>query len=74
MAYLVFAAAGDVFGLLFIGFLLAPRMGEFLGKLSIAEAMGELFGSHVRIITAFFWVRRYYWNNSCPVKNIRGSV
>ena len=52
--YFIFAAAGDVFGLLFIGFLLAPRMGEFLGKLSIAEAMGELFGSHVRIITAFF--------------------
>jgi Na+/proline symporter len=27
-------------------------MGEFLGKLSIAEAMGDLFGRHVRIITA----------------------
>jgi hypothetical protein len=27
-------------------------MAEFLGKLSIAEAMGELFGEKVRIITA----------------------
>ena len=37
---------------LLIGWFLAPRMGEFLGKLSIAEAMGDLFGKRVRIITA----------------------
>lgn len=27
-------------------------MGQFLGKLSIAEAMGELYGNKVRLITA----------------------
>ena len=43
---------GEFLGLIFIGSLLAPRMGEFLGKLSIAEAMGGLFGREVRVITA----------------------
>jgi len=38
--------------MLIIGLIFAPRMAEFLGKLSIAEAMGELFGKKVRIITA----------------------
>jgi Na+/proline symporter len=38
--------------LLLIGMIFAVRMGEFLGKLSIAEAMGDLFGQKVRIITA----------------------
>jgi Na+/proline symporter len=38
--------------MLMIGLFFAPRMAEFLGKLSIAEAMGELFGKKVRIITA----------------------
>ena len=28
------------------------RMGEFLNNLSVAEAMGSLYGKHVRIITA----------------------
>ncbi len=37
--------------MLMIGLFFAPRMAEFLGKLSIAEAMGELFGKKVRIIT-----------------------
>jgi Na+/proline symporter len=30
----------------------APRMGEFLGKMSIAEAMGDLYGEKVRLITS----------------------
>lgn len=43
---------GDFLCLLIIGMFFAPRMGEFLGKLSIAEAMGGLYGERVRIITA----------------------
>ena len=50
--YFILAATGDVVGLLVIGIFLAPRMSEFLGKLSIAEAMGDLFGKRIRIITA----------------------
>jgi Na+/proline symporter len=51
--YFIWAVAiGDLLCLLLIGLFFAPRMAEFLGKLSIAEAMGELFGEKVRIITA----------------------
>jgi Na+/proline symporter/signal transduction histidine kinase len=45
-------ALGDPLYLLFIGIFFAPRMGEFLGNLSIAEAMGDLYGDRVRVITA----------------------
>ncbi len=31
---------------------LIPRMGEFLGNISVAEAMGNMYGREVRIITA----------------------
>lgn len=48
----IWIATGDVLCLLLIGMFFAPRMGEFLGKLSIAEAMGDLYGRRVRIITA----------------------
>ncbi len=37
---------------LVLAFFLVPRMGEFLGKTSIAEAMGDLYGQKVRLITA----------------------
>ena len=43
---------GSVFCLLFTGRVLAVRMGEFLNNLSVAEAMGDLYGPVVRIITA----------------------
>lgn len=46
------AVLGDFLCLLLIGKVFAPRMLEFLGTLSIAEAMGDLFGKNVRIITA----------------------
>ncbi len=36
-----------------IGIIFVPRMGEFLGKISIAEAMGDLYGTKIRLITAF---------------------
>jgi len=45
-------ALGNFLCIASVGFLFAPRMGEFLGKLSIAEAMGSLYGDRVRIITA----------------------
>ena len=40
-------------GLYFIiAYFYAPRMKEFLGKLSVAEVMGSVYGKNVRIITA----------------------
>lgn len=38
--------------LLIVAYILAPRMKEFLGSASIAEAMGRIYGKNVRIITA----------------------
>jgi Na+/proline symporter/signal transduction histidine kinase len=38
--------------ILLIGMFFVPRMSEFLGDLTIAESMGKLFGSKVRVITA----------------------
>jgi len=40
-----------VMNFFFIGYFIAPRMTEFIGKLSIAEAMGDLYGQRVRLIT-----------------------
>ena len=48
----IWVAAGDPLCFLLIGIFFAPRMGEFLGKLSIAEAMGDLYGQRIRVITA----------------------
>jgi Na+/proline symporter len=33
-------------------YIFIPRMSEFLGNISVAEAMGNLYGKHVRTITA----------------------
>jgi Na+/proline symporter len=38
--------------LLFTGKVLAVRMGEFLNNLTVAEAMGDMYGTIVRVITA----------------------
>lgn len=38
--------------LLFTGRVLAIRMGEFLNNLSVAEAIGNLYGTIIRVITA----------------------
>ncbi len=49
----IFISLADYIGcFLVIGYFFIPRMGQFLGKLSIAEAMGELYGNKVRLITA----------------------
>lgn len=50
--YYMWSATGNVIELFIVGIIFAPRMLEFLGKLSIAEAMGVLFGQKIRVITA----------------------
>ncbi|MFP3034700.1 MAG: sodium:solute symporter family protein, partial [Candidatus Tisiphia sp.] len=37
--YFIIPAIGEPLALIIVGYLLAPRMAEFLGNLSIAEAM-----------------------------------
>ncbi len=48
----VFACLGMPICIFLIGYFLIPRMGEFLGSLSVAEAMDNMFGKKVRVITA----------------------
>ncbi|PCJ23558.1 MAG: hypothetical protein COA94_08220, partial [Rickettsiales bacterium] len=48
----MFASFGIGISFFIVAFLLVPRMGEFLGSVSIAEAMGNLYGKKVRVITA----------------------
>ncbi|KJV54553.1 solute symporter family protein [Orientia chuto str. Dubai] len=43
---------GHILNFLITAYVLIPRMQEFFGKLSVAEVMGDLYGKHVRIITA----------------------
>ncbi|MES2214894.1 MAG: sodium:solute symporter family protein, partial [Pseudomonadota bacterium] len=50
--YFIIPALGEPLALIITGYLLAPRMGEFLKNLSVAEAMGDLYGKNVRLITA----------------------
>ncbi|WP_371218476.1 ATP-binding protein [Orientia tsutsugamushi] len=48
----LFSIIGQTLCLLLYVYVLIPRMQEFFGKLSSAEAMGDLYGEHIRIITA----------------------
>ncbi|PCJ25371.1 MAG: hypothetical protein COA94_06420 [Rickettsiales bacterium] len=50
--YFIIAVMGMGISFLIEAAFIVPRMGEFLGKVSIAEAMGDLYGKEVRIITA----------------------
>lgn len=50
--YLLMSGLSGAISFLIIADLYAPRMKEFFGSLSVAEAMGNLFGKHVRTITA----------------------
>jgi len=43
---------GMAFGLWLVAYVFVPRMREFLGNISVAEAMGDLYGKRVRIISA----------------------
>ncbi|MCP5369522.1 MAG: sodium:solute symporter family protein [Rickettsiaceae bacterium] len=51
-AQYILASIGIGFSLWILAFFLVPRMTEFLGKVSIASAMGDLYGQKVRVITA----------------------
>ncbi len=46
------ARFGDVLTLLIVGYIIAPRVSEFLGKISVAEIMGSLYGKNIKFITA----------------------
>lgn len=48
----LFPVIGQMITLILIAYILAPGMREFLGKLSIAEAMGDIYGVRVQVITA----------------------
>ena len=48
----VLAIIADALSFLIIAFVFIPRMGHFLGKLSVAEVMGDLYGNNIRIVTA----------------------
>jgi Na+/proline symporter len=50
--YFILPFMGNSLALLVTGLWLVPRMGEFLSNLSVAEALGDLYGKTVRIITA----------------------
>jgi len=50
--YFIIPALGNVICFLFIGWFFIPRMQEFLGKKSIAEAMNDIYGQKTRIITS----------------------
>jgi len=52
--YFLIPALADSLVLVLMGYFFAPFMGEFLGKLSIAQSMGELFGPKVRLVTVVF--------------------
>ena len=43
--WFIAAGSGDIIAMLIIGYILAPRMAKFLGKLSVAETMGDLYGT-----------------------------
>ncbi|NRB10780.1 MAG: hypothetical protein HRU35_04100 [Rickettsiaceae bacterium] len=47
---------GDSFIFVLLAYFLIPRMGEFLGKLSIAEAVDYLYGRHARLIIAIMGI------------------
>lgn len=52
LSFIFISLAENVLCFFVIAYFFIPRMGQFLGKLSIAEAMGELYGNKVRLITA----------------------
>lgn len=50
--YFVIPGLADAVSFLIVGYFMAPRLSQFLGKLSIAEAMGDLYNDSVRGISA----------------------
>ncbi len=50
--YFIIPAMGEPLALIIVGYFLIPRMSEFLGCLSVADALGNLYGRYVRMMTA----------------------
>lgn len=50
--YFVIPAIADAVSFFIIAYFFAPRMSEFLGKISVADVMGDLYGNNVRLITS----------------------
>ncbi|MGC0371857.1 MAG: hypothetical protein DGJ47_000558, partial [Rickettsiaceae bacterium] len=50
--YYISTGIFELISFLIVAYVLAPRMREFLGSLSIAEAMGNMYGKWVRLFTA----------------------
>ncbi|MDG1436560.1 MAG: sodium:solute symporter family protein, partial [Rickettsiaceae bacterium] len=51
--FFILSSFGALAAFLIIAYIYAPRMKDFLGDLSVADAMGRLYGKQARIITAF---------------------
>lgn len=50
--YIIAGTIGATTGLLITGRVIGPRMGKFLNNVSVAEALGALYGRHVQAIAA----------------------
>src|SRR5690606_33070973 len=51
--YLIIAILiGVPLGLLITGYIIAPRMGNFLNHVSMADAMGDVYGKGVQFVAA----------------------
>ena len=60
------ATIGASLGLLITGQFLIVRMGEFLNNLSVAEAMGDLYGKTVRVVTAISGIAKSVGSVAIP--------
>lgn len=49
--YFIIPGVADGFSFFVVAYFYAPRMREFLGNLSVAEAMGNIYGKKVRMVT-----------------------
>ena len=47
----LFSATGVALVFLLLAIVFVPKMGQFLGKISVAEAMGDVYGRELRLIT-----------------------
>ncbi|MCP5369849.1 MAG: hypothetical protein H6909_04095 [Rickettsiaceae bacterium] len=50
--YYAIPVYGEALSFLVMAYIFIPRMKEFIGKVSIAESMGELYGTQIRVIIA----------------------
>ncbi len=54
--YHIIPGIGDAASLFIVALFIAPKMEEFLGCLSVAEAMGKLYGSKARAVTSILGI------------------